>query len=258
MKYILGLMLFASGLAHATTCSIPVGAADLGYTNQIFYDEPTLAEVSTSNTATTSKWYTPLTHVGFLSMQGSELAIALEGGINSQAHGGKPGALPYLSGAQGFYIEFAMRLSSNDTDHFEGVYLETAEKTNGILDHLSTDPPGFQRWTEIDISESGYGPGSLSSVIEWSGISPHFSSRAFNSWGHDAPLDFTKEHIYGVSYDPATNVLQWYIDNVPSWKTTPVGSVIKDFHYFVVMGAGSHGSHTPYDMFIRYVTAFTK
>jgi len=257
MKYILGLMLFASGLAHATTCSIPVGASVLGYTNQIFYDEPTLAEVSTSTTATTSKWYATLADAPYLSMQGSELAIALEGGMGSQAHGGKQGALPYLSGAQGFYIEFAMHLSSNDSDHFEGIFLQTAEKTNGT-DHLSTDPAGYQRWTEIDISESGYGPGSLSSVIEWSGISPHFSSRAFNSWGHDAPLDFTKEHIYGVSYNPATNVVQYYIDNVPSWKTTPLNSVIKNFHYYVVLGAGSHGSHTPYDMFIRYVTAYTK
>jgi hypothetical protein len=257
MKYILGLTLFASALAHGTGCTLPAGATDLGYTNQVFYDEPTLTEVSTSNTATTSKWYSALSNADLLSMNGSELAIGLEAGISSQAHGGKQGVLPYLSGAQGFYIEFAMHLSSNDADHFEGVYLETAEKTNGTA-HLSTDPAGFQRWTEIDISESGYGPGSLSSVINWSGIAPHFASRAFNSWGHDLPLDFTKEHIYGVSYDPATNVLQWYIDNVPSWKTTPVNSVIKDFHYYLVMGAGTHGSHTPYDMYIRYVAAYTK
>jgi hypothetical protein len=190
-------------------------------------------------------------------MQGSEMAIALGGGISTQAHRGMQGALPYLSGAQGFYVEFAMHLSSNDTDHFEGLYLETAEHTMG-LDHLSTDPAGFERWTEIDVSESGYGPGSLSSVINWSGTAPHFASKAFNSWGHDAVLDFTQEHIYGVSYDPATNVLQYYIDNVPSWKTTPVGSVIKDFHYYLIMGSGSHGSHTPYDTIIRYVAAYTK
>lgn len=257
MKYILGLTLFASGLAHATTCSIPAGASDLGYTNQVFYDEPTSTEVSTSTTSTTSKWYTTLAHAPLLSMQSSELAIGLGGAIVSQAHGGKQGALPYLSGAQGFYVEFAMHLSTNDSDHFEGLYLETAEHSN-MTDHLSTDPAGFERWTEIDVSESGYDAGSMATAIEWSGVSPYFSKKVFNSWGHDATLDFTKEHIYGISYDPATNVLQWYIDNVPTWKTTPVNSVIKDWHYVLVMESSSHGSHTPYDMFIRYVAAYTK
>jgi hypothetical protein len=259
MKYVFGLMLFISGLAHALTCTnLPVGATVLGYTTQVFYDQPTLTEISTTNTDTTSKWYPgTLASREYLSIQSSELAIALGGGITSHPHGSKPGAIPFLSGAQGFYVEFAMRLSSNEADHFEGLYLQTAEHADNT-DHLSTDPAGFERWTEIDVSESGYGPGSLATVINWWGTNPHYTHQTFNNYGHDLPLDYTKEHIYGLSYDPATNVLQWYIDNVPTWKATPVNSVIKDFHYNLVMAAASHGSHVGYDMFIRYVTAYTK
>jgi hypothetical protein len=268
MKYVLGLMLFASGLAHGLSCTnLPVGATKLGYNNQVFYDEPKLTEVSTTDLDSTSKWYpgsfsSPVSHNvasrEFLSMSGTELAIGLGGGVSSETHASKSGPIPFLSGANGFYVEFAMRLSSNDADHFTGLFLQTAEHNLAKTDHLSTDPAGYERWTEIDVSEAGYGPGSLASVINWWGIYPHYNSQVFNSWGHDAALDFTKEHRFGVSYDPATNVLQWYIDDVPTFKSTPPNSVLKNFHYYVVMEAGSHGSHIPYDMFVRYVTAYTR
>jgi hypothetical protein len=242
----------------SSSSSLPDGAVALGYYNQLFYDQPTLADVSTSMTATTSKWYSLPTNVSQVSIQGSELAIGLGGGVWSQAHRGKEGALPYLTGAQGFYVEFAMHLSSNNNDHFEGLYLQTAEHTMG-LDHLSTDPAGYERWTEIDVSESGYAPGSLATVINYYGISPNYSRTLLNDWGLiQTPIDYTKEHIYGVSYDPATNALQYYIDNVPTWKATLPGSVIKNYHYYLVMEASSHGAQTPYDMYIRYVAAYTK
>jgi hypothetical protein len=184
------------------------------------------------------------------------LAISLGGGITSETHASKAGGLPLLSGARGFYIEFAMRLSSNDADHFSGLYLQTVEHDLARHDHLA----GLERWTEIDVSEGGYGSGSLSTVINWEGTYPHYASKVSNSWGqsHDAPLDWTKEHRFGVSYDPITNVLQWYLDDVPTFKATPTASVMKQFHYYMVMGAGSHGSHEPYEMYIHYVTAYTK
>jgi hypothetical protein len=270
MKYLLMLMLMllVSGFAHGIACTnLPVGATALGYTTQVFYDQPTLAEVSTTDTDSTSKWYpgsfyspvSPnLVSREFLSMQGAELAIGLGGGVTSETHASKAGAMPFLSGAKGFYVEFAMRLSSNDPDHFIGLYLQTVEHDLAKDDHLSTDPAGFERWTEIDVSESGYGSGSLSTVMNWSGYYPHYDPKVFNNFGQEASLDWTLEHRYGVGYDPIANVLQYYVDDVPTYKISPPNSVIKDFHYYLVMGAGSHGSHVPYEMFIRYVTAYTK
>jgi hypothetical protein len=270
MKYFfLTFMVFVSGLAHGITCTnLPVGATALGYTTQAFYDQPTLAEVSTTDADSTSKWYPGsavnavshnLAQLAFLSMQDSELTIAPGGGINTETHASKQGALPLLSGAQGFYVEVAMHLSSNDPDHFIGLFLQTAEHDLAKDDHESTDPAGFERWTEIDLSESGYGPGSLSSVVNWSGTWPHYDNKVINNFGKETTLDWTQEHRLGVSYDPATNVLQYYIDDKPSYNTVPPpNSVIKLFHFYLVMEAGSHGMNVPYDMYVRYVTAYTK
>jgi hypothetical protein len=268
MKYVLASLLFVGGLAHGASCTnLPVGATKLGYTTQVFYNEPNMSDVSDTDTDSTSKWY-PGTFASSVShnvqelqnvaMKDGDLAIGLGGGISSETHSAKAGGIPFLSGAKGFYIEFAMRLSSNDSDHFTGLFLQTAEHNLAKDDHLSTDPAGFERWTEIDVSEAGYGPGSLATVINWSGIYPHYSPQTFNSYGHDAAMDWTKEHRFGLSYDPATNTLQWYIDDVPTWKSVSADSVMKRFHYFIVMEASSHGSHKDYDMFIRYVSAYTK
>jgi hypothetical protein len=163
-----------------------------------------------------------------------------------------------LSGAQGFYVEVAMHLSTNDSDHFAGFYLGTVEHDLAKHDHLSTDPAGFERWTEIDIMESGYSNGSLESVINWAGIYPHYSEKTYNSYGHDAAINWTTEHRFGVSWNPATNTLQYYLDDKPTWKVVPPDAVIKNFHYFLVLEASSHGSHTPYEMMVHYVTAYTK
>jgi hypothetical protein len=244
-----------------------VGASVLGYTTQLFYDAPTLAEVSTTDTDSTSKWYpgafsSPVSRNqatrGLLSTQNSVLAIGLGASVTSETHESTAGLLPFLSGAQGFYVEIAMNLSSNDSDHFIGLFLETAEHNLAKDDHLASDPAGYERWTELDLSESGYGPGSLSSLIDWQGIYPHYGCKSHNNFGHQAELDFTIEHRYGVSYDPATNVVQWYVDDQPTWKEIASNSVIKDFHYYLVMEASTHGSHVPYEMYIHYVRAYTK
>jgi hypothetical protein len=270
MKYLFASMLFASGFAHALSCTnLPVGATALGYTTQVFYDQPVLTEVSATDTDSTSKWYpgtfsSPVSENlaarELMSTVDSELAVSLGGGLSSETHTSTVGALPFVSGAQGFYVEFAMHLSTNDSDHFSGLYLQTVEHNLAKTDHLSTDPAGFERWTEIDVSEGGYGTGSLATVVNWEGIFPHYTSVLSNSWGleHDVKFDWTVEHRYGVSYDPIKNVLQWYIDDVPTFSATPTASVMKMFHYYLVMGAGSHGSHTPYEMYVHYVTAYTK
>jgi hypothetical protein len=106
--------------------------------------------------------------------------------------------------------------------------------------------------------ESGYSNGSLESVIDWAGIYPHYTEKTYNSYGHDAAINWTTEHRFGVSWNPATNTLQYYLDDKPTWKVVPPNAVIKNFHYFVVLEASSHGSHTPYEMMVHYVTAYTK
>jgi hypothetical protein len=57
---------------------------------------------------------------------------------------------------------------------------------------------------------------------------------------------------------PLTNTLQWCLDDVPTFKLQPTEALIKNFHYYLVMEASSHGSHVPYEVFIHYVTAYSK
>jgi hypothetical protein len=234
-----------------------------------------VSEVSTTDADSTSRWYpgsaaNPLSHnlaqLEFLSMEGSQLVMSPGVGISSETHDSKQGALPLLSGSKGFYVEVALHLSSNDPDHFIGVYLQTAEHNLAGDDHLASDPVGFERWTEIDLTESGYGNGSLSSVMTWSGTWPHYNPKVINNessevnnYGQVGPLDWTTEHRFGMSYDPTTNVFAYYIDDIPTFQTLPFPNpVIKLFHYYMVMETDSHGSHIPYQMYVRYVTAYTK
>ena len=50
MRYLFTLAVLANGLAFGQACpNLPAGASALGYTTQLFYDEPTLSEVTASS-----------------------------------------------------------------------------------------------------------------------------------------------------------------------------------------------------------------
>jgi len=197
-EYVFAATLLASTMAHGLTCTdLPAGATALGYTTQLFYDTPTLAEVSSTDTDSTSKWYpgsfanpisTNMARRELMSTVDGDLAIGLGAGVNGETHSSKQGGLPLLSGAKGFYVEFAMRLNNSNTDHFPGLFLQTQEHDLAKDDHLSSDPKGFERWTEIDVAETGYGPGALNSVINWTGTYPAYMSESFKSSGHERTI----------------------------------------------------------------------
>ena len=269
MRYIFTFAALASGLASSQSCpNLPAGAAALGYTPQVFYDQPQLSEVSETDTDDSSKWYpgsmgepvsSNVERRANMSTLNGELALSLDSGVSSETHLSKQGPLPWLSGAKGFYVEFAMHMSSIDSDLFAGLYLQTAEHNLAKSDHFPGDPAGFERWSELDVTETGYGPGSMQTLNNWAGIYPKYSRAIFNNYGHEEALDFTVEHRYGLSYEPATNTLQWYVDDVPTFKTTEAyAKVMQAFHYYVVMEAGSHGANKPYTIYIRYVKAYSK
>jgi hypothetical protein len=267
MKYIAALAVISAGLAHGAACTnLPVGAEALGYTSTLFNHSPTLDSVSATGTDLTSQFYAGepghsatqnMAERELLSTVNGELAIPLGAAVISATPKSTAGGTPLLSGAKGFYVEFTMHLSSNDADHFYGLYLLPVEHNAAKADHLASDPAGYERWTEIDVSESGYGPGSLATVIDWWGNYPQYSKSVKNSYGHEQTLDFTKEHRYGLSYDPVNNVLQWYVDDVPTFKAAAT-ALTKNFHYEIVMDAASHGANKPYTMYMHNVVVYTK
>ncbi len=269
MKQFAAIAALVTGLtlgAPSYSLPTPSGAKALGYEHQLFNEYPNLGSVSSTGSDLTSKWYAGqpghshaqnLAQREMLSTVNGQLAIPFGSAIISATPKSTAGATPLLDASKGFYVEFMMHLSSNDADHFYGLYLLPVEHNASKADHFSGDPAGYQRWTEIDVSESGYGPGSLATVISWWGNYPQYGKHVLNSYGHEAKLDFTKEHRYGLSYDPTKNEMVWYIDDVQSWKETAT-SLTKHFHYYIVVDADTHGAYKNYTMYLHNVRAYTK
>jgi hypothetical protein len=151
----------------AAFADVPPGAAALGYTRRVICETPVAADVALGRNGNykwfSGQWYSktnpPLdryeTHQGVL-------AIKLNGNLVSTPLDFTQGALPLLPGKDGFYVEFDVRLSDNDPDHWPAVWLMPAEH-DGKRDQYQGDPPGFERFMELDVDEGGFGRGSLGS-----------------------------------------------------------------------------------------------
>ena len=97
-------------------------------------------------------------------------------------------------------------------------------------------------------------------MINWSGIYPHYLNE---NRANDPPqtfnMDRTQEHIFGLSYDPAGKRVAWWVDGMPtgSVSTDNVASIVDTYHYYIIMGNQSHGKVKPYQMYVRYVSAWS-
>ena len=143
------------------TCSSR--AAALGYTKRVINETPTAADIAPGKSGNfkwfSGQWYSQevpsLDHYG---TRDGVLALSLDGDLVSTPRDFSASKLPLLSGKDGFYVEFAVRLSDNDRDHWPAVWLMPAEH-DGKRDHHEGDPAGFERFMELDVDEGGFGPG---------------------------------------------------------------------------------------------------
>jgi hypothetical protein len=156
---------------------IPTGAALLGYKTNIYTVLPVLADISVGTTGISRLYsgYGPLGYVpaitaystasnGQLQLQypsGGPLAassiVTTQNAVNSQLLPKNLGQLPYLLGGQGFYIEFAYTVSSNNANVFFSPYIEPQEKNTTQNDHVPGTLAGLEYWLEFDVNESGHG-----------------------------------------------------------------------------------------------------
>jgi hypothetical protein len=242
----------------------PPGASALAYDTLAFCLVPATADISYSATADTSL-YSGLFYestppdASHYSMIDGELALSLGGGVATQRQSSTQGKLPYLLAGKGFYAEFAVTLSDNDADHWPAVWLLPQEHNLKQSDHLSTDPAGYERWMEIDCDEGGFYSGSLHTLIDWQGIYPSYTNSTWNNYGQPpTDLDRTVEHIFGVSYDPIGQVAQYWLDGAKAFahSTSTISTIVNTYHYYLIMNAASHGANTPYEMRIRYASAW--
>jgi hypothetical protein len=168
------------------------------------------------------------------------------------------GQLPLLPGSKGFYVEFSVRLSDNDPDHWPAVWLMPVEHNGMKQDHYAGDPEGFERWMELDVDEGGFGPGLAGACHSWRGTYPRYHSLHNGNNVSSVPIDRSKQHTFGASYDPIGQKVTWWVDGEKQMQTASphVPAVASKQRFYLILSAQSHGKQKPYLMFVSGVRAF--
>lgn len=261
-----GIPLMAQGQATGACAGQdpPPGAQSLGYLHKVFCMAPTTADIADAGSSASlysGSWYSknpaPLS---LYSMSGGVLGIANGGGVMTQTRQSTPGLLPLLLGSAGFYVEFAERLSDNDSDHWPAAWLMPQEHDLHHTDHLASDPPGYERWMELDADEGGFNAGHHGAVINWWGKYPQYQHQ---NYGNDPAstfgMDRTQQHVFGLSYDPKGQKVTWWVDGVSvgGASTQAVPAIVNTYHYYLIIGNQNHGANHPYTMYVPYFSAWT-
>lgn len=141
--------------------------------------------------------------------------------------------------------------------------------TNGINGSYSTWPSDSGQYTlttsTSQVLTATFTKGS--SAVTWTPtISGSPTATATCGYGkttinntETASLDYTTEHIFGVSYDPVGKALTWWQDGVQQ-NTVSVANIsayINTYHYFPIIAMQSHGSNLAFTGTVRYFAAWT-
>ena len=260
----MGLLFFLAicagleGLARG----VPPGAAALGYTLCVINEQPTAADIAPGSSGDykwfNGQWWEPPPPRTDYSTVSNVLVLGLGGDLVSTPRDFSAGALPVLSGSNGFYVEFDVRLSDTNEDHWPAVWLMPVEHNAQVQDCYPGDPPGFERWMELDVDEGGWGPGLLGTVHSWSGLWPNFTSLSNPNNVSHAALDRSQKHTFGASYDPTDRRVAWWVDGDPQmYAAAPyVPAVAAKQHFYLILSAQTHGKNLPYSMFVSSVRAY--
>ncbi len=261
-------VLFGTEGVHANAnkpsldCPIPPGAATIGYVKCILNEKPVAADIAPGRTGDykwfSGEWYAKPPSMDHYSTQEGALAISLGGDLVSAPQDFSPSELPLLPGAFGFYVEFDVRLSSNDPDHWPAVWLMPAEHNGKQQDHHTGDPKGYERWMELDVDEGGFGPGLTGTVHNWSGIYPQYKNLQNPNNVSSIALDRTKTHTFGASYDPKTSTVTWWVDGkkMMSAGKPYVPAIASKQSFYLILSTQSHGKENPYVMYVSGVRAY--
>jgi hypothetical protein len=256
-----------SGVAAQGTPEVPPGAAALGYTKCVIDERPTAADIAPGKSGD-FKWFSGQWYAGegpsldhYRTLDGV-LVLSLGGDLVSTSRDFTGGKLPLLPGSDGFYVEFEVRLSDNDPDHWPALWLMPAEHNARLEDHYEGDPPGYERFMEFDIDEGGFGPGLTGTVHSSSGVwsqehgYPEHAQNPNNV--SDTPLDRSQWHTFGGSYDPTQRKVTWWVDGVEQMSAGApyVPEVAAKQHFYLIISSQTHGANRPYDMFVRAVRAY--
>lgn len=256
------LLALAAGAALAAPAPVPPGAAALGYTKCILNETPTAADIAPGPNGDhkwfSGQWYAKPPSLDHYRTQDGALALSLGGDLVSTPRDFSAGKLPLLPGSTGFYVEFDVALSDDDPDHWPAVWLMPAEHNGKQPDHYAGDPPGFERWMELDVDEGGFGPGLTGTVHSWTGIWPNYKHVQNPNNVVKTPLDRSRKHTFGASYDPKTQTVSWWVDGVKQMSAGApyVPEVAAKQSFYLILSAQTHGKKKPYAMLVSGVRAY--
>lgn len=268
----------------------PAGAAALGYGTNQFYKEPQVSDIDFTATGTSLSlfpglWYqtppvwtnssganppyaTNVTISGKSVLCLSQKGDGVTPGLATQNANSAAGAIPYLYAANGFYFEWSSWLSGEDPDHWAALWALPQEHRTTGGGH--TDVTAYVELDVDEIASAVAGPGGYNSntwqdstVINWTGgpsFSPVDYQNSFSMALLGLAIDRTKEHIFGISYDPTNKILQTWLDGAKtpfSKSTASFDSNINPYHYYLIMGPQQRGGQVPYNMYIRYFSGWT-
>ena len=264
----IGLTLLTAECFAAQAASpgkVPPGAAALGYTKCVIDERPSVADIAPGKTGH-FKWFNGLSYQppapsSKFEMVGGILAVHPRGVLVSTPHDfSNTGRLPTLPGKDGFYVEFDVRLSDNDPDHWPAVWLLPVEHNFKDGFHDEGDPEGYIRYMELDVDEGGFGPGMTGTVHNWAGHLGRLERHIQNPNNFlPTPLDRAQVHTFGASYDPARTSISWWLDGVKqiSAASPYVPYIATKQHFYLIMNANFHEKKDQdYRMFISGVRAY--
>ena len=253
----------ASGQSICTDSATPPGAAQVGANQLVIQDCPKLADVDFTGRAEIRKYYNGLyftqPRARSLYEQASDGLILKRGGVVATVKmTSHPGLFPLLSGARPFYIEAQAATSSNHPDNFPAIWLMPIEHNLRLEDVYPPDPKRFERWFELDIDEGGFGPGSHHTAISWSGIHPNYKKVQNPNPTSRVPLDRTQPNVFGVSYDPATLTVRWWVNGQQMLEAGPpaVPAIARRQNFYLIVSAQSHKNISDYHLKFMGVRAY--
>lgn len=241
----------------------PQGAVSVNATDLQYSFCPSIEDISMSGKGV-AKLYNGLYFTGprdasLYEMDGDNLVLNLKGAIAAIQTTGDSGALPLLNGSKPFYIAVKASLSENDSDHWPAIWLMPIEHTQKFQDVYDSSRPGFEEWLEVDIDEGGFGPGSHNTAISWQGKWPNYTKIQNPSTTSKVALDRTEPHTFGVSYNPSTLTIQWWLDDqLINTATSPyVPKVALKQNFYLILSAQSHKLQKPYKFKIYEINAYS-
>jgi hypothetical protein len=125
-------------------------------------------------------------------------------------------------------------------------------------DHYPMDPPGFERWFELDVDEGGFGPGLHGTAISWQGIWPQYKKIQNRTTNSAEPLDRLQPHVFGVSYNAKTLTATWWVDGEAqlSAGSPEIPDIARQQHFYLIVSAQTRKDEIPYTLYLYGMRAF--